>query len=91
MEKMLRDVVRGSKKPSVGLKELLKIEAVKILESGEMASLDSPTTVAEHDFLRPNFTLRLKPTTAVNAGDKLKLEVRFIAQPEPTVNRMFTS
>ncbi|CAF1262379.1 unnamed protein product, partial [Rotaria sordida] len=55
----------------------------------EMASSESPTAAAEHDFLRPNFTLRLKPTITVTEGDKLKLEARFIAQPEPTVTWYF--
>ena len=35
---------------------------------------------------RPKFTLRLKPMLAVNRGDRLQLEVHFLAQPEPTVS-----
>ncbi|CAF4747141.1 unnamed protein product, partial [Rotaria sp. Silwood1] len=57
--------------------------------SVETTTAESPTITAEHDYLRPNFTLRLKPTIAVTEGDKLKLEVRFIAQPEPTVTWYF--
>ena len=63
-----------------------QVEEVKLAESA--AAPDSPTTLIEHDFLRPNFTLRLKPTVAVNDGEKVKLEVRFIAQPEPTVRQV---
>ena len=82
------DASPGTKKLSVALKESPQLEAVKTTETLEMATPDSPTTIAEHDFLRPNFTLRLKPTTAINEGGKLKLEVRFIAQPEPAVRKM---
>ena len=34
---------------------------------------------------RPKFTLRLQPIITIQHGDKLQLEVRFTAQPEPTV------
>ncbi|CAF4411341.1 unnamed protein product, partial [Rotaria sp. Silwood2] len=64
-------------------------EDVEKKSSIEMVSAELPVVVAEHDYLRPNFTLRLKPTMAVTEGDKLKLEVRFIAQPEPTVTWYF--
>ncbi|CAF3835512.1 unnamed protein product, partial [Rotaria magnacalcarata] len=74
------------KASSASAKELPQIEAVKIAET---MSPESPISSMEHDYLRPNFTLRLKPTVAVNDGDKLKLEVRFIAQPEPTITWYF--
>jgi hypothetical protein len=59
------------------------------VEVPSIPSVDMPVAQSEPDFLRPNFTLRLKPTIAVNDGDKLKLEVRFIAQPEPKVKHRF--
>ncbi|CAF3422706.1 unnamed protein product, partial [Rotaria socialis] len=76
----------GSSKTSLATAiELPQIEAVKVAEIVETTSPESLTSSMEHDYLRPNFTLRLKPTVVVNDGEKLKLEVRFIAQPEPTV------
>ena len=35
---------------------------------------------------RPKFTLRLKPMLSVNNGDRLQLEVHFLAHPEPSVS-----
>jgi hypothetical protein len=90
VDKKKSEEIPALKKPTVGLKESPQLEAVKTTESIEVATPDSPTTLAEHDYLRPNLTLRLKPTTAINDGEKLKLEVRFIAQPEPTVKKIFS-
>ncbi|CAF4411465.1 unnamed protein product, partial [Rotaria socialis] len=80
----------GSSKTSLATAiELPQIEAVKVAEIVETTSPESLTSSMEHDYLRPNFTLRLKPTVVVNDGEKLKLEVRFIAQPEPTITWYF--
>ena len=74
---------------SEALKEASHVEAIKMTEPVGPTSPDSPSTLAEHDFLIPNFTLRLKPTTKVNDREKLKLEVRFIAEPQATVQNVF--
>ena len=37
---------------------------------------------------RPKFILRLQPMITVQHGDKLQLQVRFTAQPEPTVRTL---
>ncbi|CAM4905811.1 unnamed protein product [Rotaria socialis] len=52
---------------------------------------DIDTTYLKQEFIRPKFSLRLKPTSAINNNDKLKLEVHFIGQPEPTVTWYYKS
>lgn len=48
-------------------------------------SLVTSPAVCEPEFVRPKFSVRLKPTITFNVGDDLKLEVHFIGQPEPKV------
>ncbi|CAF1491714.1 unnamed protein product, partial [Adineta ricciae] len=90
-EKKVAETNKVSEEKKTGGKQIAQVDALKAGELEGVAAPDSPSTPAEQDFLRPNLTMRLKPTTAVNEGDKLKLEVRFIAQPEPTVTWFFKS
>lgn len=60
-----------------------KLPSIELFNENNLS--DVSNTQVEQEFLRPKFSLRLKPTTTVNDGDNLKLEVHFIGQPEPKV------
>lgn len=53
--------------------------------------MKASAVVASDEPQRPKFVQRLKPTWTVPQGDKLELEVRFLANPEPTVSQFFAS
>lgn len=46
---------------------------------------DVSITEPEQECVRPKFSLRLQPTTTVNDGDRLRLEVHFIGHTQPKV------
>lgn len=61
-------------------------ESMMIKATAEQRADATPTTsTTTTEAQRPKFTQRLKPTLTINQGEKLRLEVQFLADPTPMV------
>lgn len=80
------DVQIKDEKPEVSLPDETKVVEQLIDVTDEMISKESSMIIEPQ---RPKFIQRLKPTLTVQQGEKLQLEVHFLAHPEPTVFESF--